>query len=112
MKAEARELQIVVGVHIAHDLEVGGADGIAEDAAFIGFEEGGPEVFAAAEIEEVGAGAMDQEASILVGEAHLVAVGALDFAIQMGLIGLGETHGMGVEEIESFELEASLKLEG
>ena len=101
-----------VGAHIAADFEVRGGGGFAEDAAFIGFEDDGPEVFAAAEVLEIGAFAVDAEQVGFVGEADVVAAGALDFAIEMGLIGLGEAHGAGLEEALAFELEASLKLKG
>jgi hypothetical protein len=61
-------------------------------------------VFAAAEIGEIGARAIYQQAAIFVRQADCVTITALHVTIEVSLVGVGNPHGAGVKEIQTFEL--------
>ena len=109
-KLPAGQFAFVIRVRIAVEPQGAALDGFPHYAAPVGFEDGRPKMLAAAEIGEISARAIHQQAVALVSHADRVAAAALHFAEQMRLVGLGNPHGAGVKEIHALELEASFKL--
>ena len=61
-------------------------------------------MLAAAEIGEIGARAIYQQAAVFVRQTDVVTISALHVTIEVCLVGVGNPHGPGVKEIETFEL--------
>ena len=94
----------VLGLRVARDAQRAALLRLSEDATPVGLEDGGPEVLAASGVGEEGAGAIDLQASLVVGQADGVTIAALHFAIEVGLVGVGDPDGVAVEEIQALEL--------
>ena len=71
MKFPLRQFAVVIGVRIAVETQGAAVLGFSQYAAPVGFQDRGPKVFAAAEIGEIGARAIDQQTAVLVGQPHL-----------------------------------------
>jgi hypothetical protein len=104
------EFAFVIRVRIAGEAQGSPIHGFAQHATTIGFEDCRPEVLAAAKIGEIRARAKHQQASIFVSQSNVVTIAALYITIEVGLVGVGDPHGAGVKEIQTLELQASLKL--
>jgi hypothetical protein len=104
------QLAFVAGLGVAAQAQGAGPAGFPQHAAPVGFQDGRPQMLAAAEIGEIRAGTVHREAAGLVSHADRVAVSALHFAEKMRLVRLGNSHRVGVKKIQALKLKWSFKL--
>jgi hypothetical protein len=103
-------LPFVAGFGVAAQAQGAAPAGFPQHTAPVGFQDGRPKMLAAAEIGEIRAGTVYREAAGLVSHADGVAVSALHFTEEMRLVRLGNSHRVGVKQIQALELKRPFKL--